>query len=74
MLRYKGRQVSLLVLGAPSRGRQVAEVSDCNQFYVTLTSEKGGPMSFPLSTVVISFDHSNSRLELQIYPAPWIAR
>jgi predicted HTH transcriptional regulator len=75
ILKYRGQQIlvdflrteHVHMMGAVSHSWDTAELSDCNQFYVTLKSN-ANLAAFPLSRVDISFDHPKNRLKLEIYP------
>lgn len=71
ILSYKGKAVT--VVNRTKTGPYFSEsywpyetfVEDCNSLWVTLKNE-GGPTSFPLSQVQVSFDNEKKRLRLEI--------
>ena len=73
ILSFKGRPVSVLNRSLLANGctresvwQTPTVVVDCNEFWVTLQSNKNIPQSFVLSRVDLSFDHQENRLRLEI--------
>lgn len=87
ILKWKAKSITVGMYNAVAEIRGIAAIGakppeplpipaivvDCTQFYVTLRKTQRGSelISFPLSTVEISFDHKNDRLALSGVVVPY---